>query len=363
MKQYLSKIIFMVLSILFFYGCSQEPYDWTPIEDAISVSDCEVSYPQLNSIKISFISKKENSRNIKVQEAFIKYGKNNLGSCNYDKKVSIDNFNLNGQNSVEINDLESNSSYSFRICLKIEGFDEIIVYELKKYIPSKEDFIPSLGFLDLTADEVYSSIYAKCSVTQQVNTNLFPIIEAGFFYGLTSDVTYETGTIIQGTINGNELSAEISGLSYLQKYYVGAFIKTEEGVKTTSVKQISVEGPGLDIVIDELIPKEKGFGIKFLISKYNPEMVINNITLEISAVSGRISPEWNITDLYTPVIQENSDGTVAYTYDLLDENLTNLKMKSNEDFNVNFIINVIIDGKSLYKTICYGKGTWYFTTL
>lgn len=361
----MNKIIFksfiLLVTLFTVAGCT-EPFDWNSVKDIIIISDCEVSFPKLNSINISFTSQKNNE--IKIKEVYIKYDTKNYSYCPYNNKTNIESFNPNGQNSIEINELKSNNNYAFKICVRIEGVNEIVVYEFEKYIPDKNSFIPSPLHVKLTANEIYSSIYAECDISEPANSSLFPIIEAGFFYGLNSDVTYETGTIIQGTVdNNNVLTAEITDLNYLQKYYVGAFVKTQEGIKTTNIQQATVTGLDLGVSIDELIPKEKGFGIKFTISKYDPTMTINNITLEISAYSGRISPEWNITSLYAPTIQNNSERTTLYIYDLLNETLTNSNIRSNERFSINFIVNVTKNGKSLYKTISSGQGTWDLTTL
>ena len=51
MKQLIFKIAFTVLSVILFYGCSTEPYDWSQ-EKPTEIEMIEVSFPSIKNESI-----------------------------------------------------------------------------------------------------------------------------------------------------------------------------------------------------------------------------------------------------------------------------------------------------------------------
>ncbi len=355
MKKIFINLITAAISALCFLSCSQEPYDWNKGKDIVSVTNLNITYPQLNTIKFSFSC--QQNVETKITDAILEYGTYE----NYDKTITLEDFNPNGENTVEINDLEFNSNYSFRVQIKIPGSDYITMFDQKHIIiPTLENFIASPVSLNLKANEVFSSITATSTLSQVINPDVIPILEAGFFYG-TDIVSYETGTKIQGTIENNVLSADITGLKYYEFYYIGAYVKTKEGVKVTNVNKVQVIGMNFDADVEQIIPKSKGFGIKFSLTIYDPNATIEEITIVTSAYDGSISPEFEVYkgSTYQAEVKKIDSNTTQYIYDLTNETFTHTDMKNDQNYNLGIRLRVRKDGELIGKLI----KEWNFKTL
>ena len=89
-------------------------------------------------------------------------------------------------------------------------------------------------------DEKTNSVIVTTTEVSNVSTNSadvtgrtsvygdIEVLETGFVYGETSSVTIEDGTVISTGNETGEMSAHLSGLKELTKYYVKAFITTSE---------------------------------------------------------------------------------------------------------------------------------------
>lgn len=355
MKKIFINSIITAISALCFWSCSQEPYDWNKGKDIVSVTNLNITYPQLNTIKFSFSC--QQNVETKITDAILEYGTYE----NYDKTITLEDFNPNGENTVEINDLEFNSNYSFRVQIKIPGSDYITMFDQKHIIiPTLENFIASPVSLNLKANEVFSSITATSTLSQVINPDVIPILEAGFFYG-SDIVSYETGTKIQGTIENNVLSADITGLKYYEFYYIGAYVKTKEGVKVTNVNKVQVIGMNFDADVEQIIPKSKGFGVKFTLTTYDPNVTIEEITIVTTPYDGSTKgQEFEVyNNNYQAEIKEIDSNTTQYIYDLTNETFTNINMKSNKNYDLGIRLRVTKDGELIGKLIT----RWYFKTL
>lgn len=78
--------------------------------------------------------------------------------------------------------------------------------------------------------------WASCTVEQHEND--LPILEAGFFYGLNKNVTYETGERIKANVIDGKFDCEHGGINQ-DYFYIGAYITTSRGTVTIGPKYVS----------------------------------------------------------------------------------------------------------------------------
>lgn len=234
MKKIFINSIITAISALCFWSCSQESYDWSKGKNIISVTNYKVNHIDITSFSLSFTC--QQNVDTKINEIYLEYGNNYY---DYDYKINIDNFNPNGENTVEISDYTSNTEYKFRIRIKLPDSDYITIMEGTMNSPVVDSYIPTPTTLEITKKSI-SSVNAKFTLTNTDYTDLIPIEEAGFFYEDHVNITPESGKKVIGKLENGVVSADITGLSPRDNYYVGGYVKTKYGTKVTNMYKINL---------------------------------------------------------------------------------------------------------------------------
>lgn len=138
MKQLIFKIAFTVLSVILFYGCSTEPYDWgtTTTLEVITgeCTDIQYNYAKVN---MEIIDSSGESR-----IGGICYSKNENPSIeNNDPYIQYDV--LLGKQEIEIYDLTQNTKYYYRAFIFDNSPTKIIYGDIKYFTTPKSEYITS----------------------------------------------------------------------------------------------------------------------------------------------------------------------------------------------------------------------------
>lgn len=138
MKQLIFKIAFTVLSVILFYGCSTEPYDWgtTTTLEVITgeCTDIQYNYAKVN---MEIIDSSGESR-----IGGICYSKNENPSIeNNDPYIQYDV--LLGKQEIEIYDLTQNTKYYYRAFIFDNSPTKIIYGDVKYFTTPKSEYITS----------------------------------------------------------------------------------------------------------------------------------------------------------------------------------------------------------------------------
>lgn len=252
MKQFFLKTTFAILSVILFYGCSQEPYDWSEGENSIKVKSFVFNEISQNSVNISFdlISSKDINPDNLYFYIKCKNTDKSSESITYDVEVT----NLNGTNTIDLTGLESGVSYYLEFLVAMvqenDSYEENSLYTSSFKTIALYDLMPSPTSISLTPEKDSPLVNVAC--TLQIPENSKEIKEAGFFYGTDSKVTLETGTKVEGFIDGTIMVAELNQLDIDYTYYVGAYIITDAGTLTSGISSVTTNGVPFYIKVTHL---------------------------------------------------------------------------------------------------------------
>lgn len=364
-KKYV-KLLFLVLTSTAYVGCEQDPYDWTEGLYVISAENIELTDVSTTSAKLSFDLKV--GTGVEIEKIWVECKLGNYTKPEFTFPITPVS---NGRCEIELTELSPNSGYNIEIYATT--IDRVSSTSTSTKIHSRsvwlqtlnlEEIMPNPTTLKLTPATDSSDIYAECALTLHDADS--PIIEAGFYYGISKDVTFETGKRITGSINNTILFVNISNLDIDTYYYIGAYVISEKGTLTTGTISTKTNGFGMDITVKELIPRSKGFSIKFYLDAtlpYNASIqtvVIKAARPAYLELYGFPEGYW---DLSSYDIVGEKTGENIYTYNILDKNLTGTWVTYKTEYLYWFSVKWIDANNKEHETNINRKTEWKFTTL
>ena len=252
MKQFFLKTTLAILSVILFYGCSQEPYDWSEGENSIKVKSFVFNEISQNSVNISFdlIS----SKDINPDNLYFYIKCKNTDKSSESITFDVEVTNLNGTNTIDLTGLESGVSYYLEFLVAMvqenDSYEENSLYTNSFKTIALYDLMPSPTSISLTPEK--DSPFVDVACTLQIPENSKEVKEAGFFYSTDSKVTLDTGTKVEGIIDGTTMVAELTQLDIDYTYYVGAYIVTDAGTLTSGVSSVTTNGVPFYVKVDNL---------------------------------------------------------------------------------------------------------------
>ena len=189
MKQSIFKIAFTVLSVILFYGCSLEPYDWstTTTLEVITGECTEIQY-NYAKVNIEIIDPSG-----KTRIGGICYSKNENPSIeNNDQYIQYDV--LLGKEEIEIYGLTQNTKYYYRAFIFDSSLTKITYGDIKYFTTPKIEYITD-GIYDVGTG-VYSfrsngRVWYTYNQNQDITSVIIP--EKITFKGLEYKVTGISG--------------------------------------------------------------------------------------------------------------------------------------------------------------------------
>lgn len=136
MKQSILKIAFTVLSVIFFYGCSLEPYDWSQdIKLEIITGECLETTYNYAKVNIEIVDPTE-----KPRIGGVCYSENENPSIeNNDPYIQYDV--LLGKQDIEIYGLTQNTKYYYRAFIFDDSFTNITYGDIKSFTTPNIEYI------------------------------------------------------------------------------------------------------------------------------------------------------------------------------------------------------------------------------
>lgn len=235
MKKIIFKFFVFLVAASLTCGCSQDPYDWSEGESYIKLVNYEVTSITATAVRIdaSFSSGSFYAGTLVCRVT-------NLSD--QQSKTYSHQFKENGEGYVYLTDLLPNTTYLIEVTderyYSLE-YDKKInkVFSVEVTTAPLEAYVPEPLDLIVTTTKYSSDILAR--FRYEPNEKYSEIKSAGIFYGTSKDVTYETGTKVNGAIEGEVITVDYAALSEGTDYYVGAYISTADGVRVSSLTEVS----------------------------------------------------------------------------------------------------------------------------
>ncbi len=219
MKQIFLKTTFAILSAIIFYGCSQEPYDWSK-EKTTVIEVAETTFPIVE--KNSFTAETHiESSGKKIKE--VKYCLYDFTWETIENKKGVPIKNKEGYYTCEFTNLAFSTTYHIEVIVYSSSSEEP-VYSSVITVTTANDYVLKTGDaknITHTSANISGEFYSETVSPSDINL--------GVIYSENEDLKGLIYTSNSTSIDGNSFTVELTELKIATKYFYCTYIEQSDG--------------------------------------------------------------------------------------------------------------------------------------